>query len=244
MRINQMIQFMKQLSGRSGSGIYTSMQDPSNIHHVSFLRQLQKDLAVENELDIPLKKLNAVVFDLETTGFYPERGDQILSIGAVKVSGEQVLKEDTFYSLVNNNQQIPENISELTGITEKDVKEAPPLAEVLVKFYEYIESHVLVAHHSKHETLFMKHISWQLTRVPFEKRIVDTAFLLKIAEPQKKLVHLEDCCQHIGIEVKDRHHALGDALMTADLWCYYVDKLISLGFECLRDVYEHLAKIG
>jgi DNA polymerase III subunit epsilon len=242
MRMNQMIQFIKQLSGRVNSSMYASIQDQSNPQHISLLRQMQKEIKVKNSLDLPLKDLKVVVFDLETTGFYPQKGDTILSIGAVKVIGEKI-EEDTLYSLIQSNAAVPPRVEQLTGIKEEELKEAPPFSEVLTSFYQFIKGHTLVAHHAKHEQVFMQHATWSLMRANFDHRIVDTSFLMRIVDPNLKVFQLEDCCRNCGIEVEDRHHALGDAKMTAELWCYYLKEIQALGFKNLREVYERLAQM-
>ncbi|MFP3359977.1 exonuclease domain-containing protein, partial [Planococcus sp. SIMBA_143] len=94
-----------------------------------------------------------------TTGFYPNKGDAILSIGAVKVTGETI-EQETFYSLVQSNTAPSEEVTELTGIKAEDLQDAPPLSEVLAQFYKFIKGHTLVAHHAKHEQAFMQHATW------------------------------------------------------------------------------------
>ncbi|WP_331710017.1 exonuclease domain-containing protein [Fictibacillus phosphorivorans] len=222
--------------------MYASLQGQSSPQHVAFLRQLEKELKVEESLVVPLKELNVVVFDLETTGFFPEQGDEILSIGAVKVRGGVVQQEETFYSLARCNRELTPEIKVLTGIEECDVETAPELSKVLVDFYDFVKGAVLVAHHASHEKKFLQHYNWKLFRSQFKHRIVDTSFLLRIAEPNVSLVRLEDCCDHCGIPVVDRHHALGDAKMTAELWSMYVERIQALGMKNLRDVYEKLSR--
>ncbi|KMM36787.1 exonuclease domain-containing protein [Guptibacillus hwajinpoensis] len=243
MRMNHMIHYLKQLSGKVNPSMYASMQDQSNPHHISMLRQMQKEMKMKNTLEVPLNELRVVVFDLETTGFYPNKGDAILSIGAVKVTGETIEK-DTFYSLVQSSTAPSDEVTTLTGITEEDLESAPPLSDVLARFYQFMKGHTLVAHHAKHEQAFMQHASWSLMRANFDHRIVDTSFLIRIVDPEQRGYQLEDCCANCGVEVKDRHHALGDAKMTADLWSYYVKKVQELGFTNLREVYERVARMG
>jgi DNA polymerase-3 subunit epsilon len=242
MRLNQVMQLMKQLSGKVGSNIYASVQDQTNPQHVSFLRQLQKELNAVDHLDRPLHDLNVVVFDLETTGFYPDHGDHIVSIGAIKAKGTNVQDHESFYSLIYSDHSLSTEIVDLTGITEEDLQSAPPLPEVLAQFYEFIKGHVLVAHHANHEKTFMQHATWSLTRSHFQHRIIDTSFLIRMVHPSLNLVRLEDCCNYCGIDIVGRHHALGDAKMTAQLWSHYLREIQLMGYETLRDVYEHLAK--
>jgi len=238
-----MVQFVKQLSGRINSNIYSSLSSQTDPASIAFLRQLQREMKKENVLDVPFSELRVVVFDIETTGFSPERGDRILSIGAVKMVGDQVLENETFYSLINSEGEIPENIIELTGIKEEDLLGAPPIEKVLKDFYQFVKNDTLVAHHASHEKAFMNHVTWSILRANFQHRIIDTSFLLKIVEPEIKLITLGECCEHYGIAIAHRHHALYDALATAELWGENIRLIQKQGYSDLNDVYTHLAKI-
>lgn len=243
MRINQVMHYMKQMPARIGSHIYSSTQDMSNPQQYSFLKQLQKDLSLEEHLDQSLEELKVVVFDLETTGFHPSHGDKILSIGAVKVHGENVYEDDDFYSFVHSKATLSPQIKQLTGIHEQDIMSAPAEKDVLIDFFQYIKKHSLVAHHFQHEKVFMQNATLNSLGTPFKHRIMDTTYLMQIVNPDYVHFRLEDCCSACGIEVKGRHHALSDAKMTAYLWQYYLKKLLNLGYETLGDVYEKLARM-
>lgn len=243
MIMNHMVQFMKQLSGKISPAVYTVVQGQTGAAQVAFLRQLQRELKKEQVLEIPLDQLNIVVFDLETTGFYPDKGDRILSIGAVKMSGERVLESQSFYSLVYNEKEPSEEITKLTGITGKDISTAPKIEDVLNQFYKFVQSATLVAHHANHEKAFMQHATWTVLRTHFQHRILDTSFLTKIVCPEVELVSLDDCLTHFNIDVNGRHHALRDARMTAELWAKNVQQAKAKGFLHLKDIYNQLAKL-
>jgi DNA polymerase-3 subunit epsilon len=238
-----MIQFFKQLSGKLGSNIYAGFQGQSNPQNIAFIRQLQKELKKSSNLDSPLGDLKVVVFDFETTGFYPERGDQVISIGAVRMTGPQVEVEKTFYSLVKSEVPLSEEISSLTNIQQEDLLSAPSAGEVLLEFFKFVQSHILVAHHSNHEQSFIQKMSWDLLRTRFEHRIIDTSFLIRVGNPSIKPFPLEDVCKGCGIEIKNRHHALGDAIMTARIWSHYLKLAQQKGFISLREVYEYIANM-
>jgi DNA polymerase-3 subunit epsilon len=233
---------MKQVQGKVNSSVYASMQGQSSAQQVAFLRQLEKEMNKEKHLTIPFEELNVVVFDMETTGFFPDQGDEIISIGAVKVKGGSIKHDETFYSLARCKQILSPEIKQLTGIKDEDMEESPELSKVLVDFYQFVKGDVLVAHHASHEKKFLQHTNWKLFRKQFSHRIVDTSFLYKIAEPDVDFVRLEDFCNHCEIPVRKRHHALGDAKMTAELWSIYVKRIQDMGLKCLRDVYERLAR--
>jgi len=243
MGINNMVQFVKQLSSRLSPSMYTSIANRTDAASIAFLRQLQRELKREDVLDVPFQELKVVVFDLETTGFYPQKGDSILSIGAVKMIGNKVLEDETFYSLVNNVGELSKGIIELTGITKEQLVDAPPIEVVLKRFFQFVENETLVAHHANHEKVFMDHVTWSILRSKFQHRILDTSFLTKIIEPESDLITLCDLCLRYGIVIEQRHHALHDSIATAKLWGESVSCVQRLGFSNLGDVYSHLAKM-
>jgi DNA polymerase III subunit epsilon len=239
--MNQMVQFMKQISGRLNPSLYTSVSNQNSASNIAFLRQLQRDMRAEDVLQVPLSKLRVVVFDLETTGFYPQKGDRILSIGAVKVIGDQLEVEDTFYSLINSVEPLTEEVKELTGIRETEIANAPSLESVLGEFYQFAQSQPLIAHHASHEKSFMQYANWSTLKMNFQHRVIDTSFLTNIVEPQKRLVSLDDCCSHFGIPIEKRHHALYDAIATARLWAETIRRAQNQGYSNLSEIYNYLA---
>ncbi|KAB7673130.1 3'-5' exonuclease [Bacillus sp. B1-b2] len=242
MGVESFLHYMRDLYGKVNSSILHATSSGSNSQQIAFMRQLQKDIKVEVASRLPLNDLKAVVFDIETTGFLPEKGDQIISIGAVKVHGCEITDEQ-FYTVVNAGVDIPSEISVLTGITNDDIHEAPPLSDVLVRFFEFIKEDTLVAHHSAHEKNFMQTACWKQFKTPFKHRIVDTSFLFKIVDPKQRKHTLEDWCLYNDIPVINRHHALGDAKLTAILWCQYLQKAQELGCRTLQDIYERLSRV-
>ncbi|WNF20860.1 exonuclease domain-containing protein [Mesobacillus jeotgali] len=241
MGMNDMIRFFRQMSGKIGSNIYAGMPTHSNPQQMSFLRQLQKEMKEVNSLDSPLEELPVVVFDLETTGFYPEKGDRIISIGAIKVIGSTILENEVFYSLINPEISVPPDILSLTSITEEELLTAPKTSQALMEFLNFIGSSVLVAHHATHEQAFMKKFTSSHLRLNFEHRVIDTSFLVRIFQPIVNPLPLEQICLECGIEVKNRHHALGDSKMAAKIWAFYIKKAREQGYQNLREVYEYLS---
>ncbi|MBD1380500.1 exonuclease domain-containing protein [Metabacillus arenae] len=243
MGFEPLIHLMKELHGKINTSVFGAAQGGQNSQQAAFLRQLQREIKAEETMSIPLDELKVVVFDIETTGFFPDQGNDILSIGAIKVKGCEVYEDEVFYSLINHEESLADDIKNLTGLSEDELKVAPPASQVLLKFFEFAKDHTLVAHHATHEKSFMQHASWKLFKTPFKHRIVDTSFLYRIVEPSMKFVRLEDWCEHNQITVKDRHHALGDAKLTADLWSIYLSQVKNLGCRNLRDIYERLSHL-
>ncbi|MDN3017475.1 exonuclease domain-containing protein [Paenibacillus sp. BSR1-1] len=241
--MNEMFQFFKQISGKLNLNIYAGIQGQSTPQQMAFIRNLQKEMRQKNTLDSPLNDLKVVVFDIETTGFYPEKGDYVLSIGAIKMKGPKIETGETFYSLIKSEQSLSAEIAALTNLSEEELQKAPPAAEVLMQFFKFVDGAILVAHHANHEQTFMKKITWDILRTKFNQRIIDTSFLIRLSDPYLKSMPLEEVCCICGIQIKDRHNALGDAAMTAQVWRYYLEIAQKKGFSNLTEVYEYLAKL-
>lgn len=239
--MNPFVRFVKDLSGRVENGFSSINQnDPGK---VAYVRDLERQMQSKDVLHIPFQDLNVVVFDLETTGFYPYKGDEILSIGAIKVQGGRVLEKETFYSLVYSETAPSNEIEQLTGITGEMLSTAPYLRDVLKKFYSFVKGDVLIAHHANHEKQFMSHATWLALRKSFRHRIVDTNFFIKIAHQHKQLVTLDECCEHYGITNEQRHHALHDSMATAKLWVEIIREMERYELKNLSEVYGYLATL-
>ena len=235
--------FMREIQGKLNNGGFGTVYGSQNSQQIAYIRNLQKEKKRSDVLYVPLHQLKVVVFDIETTGFFPQKGDEIISIGAIKVCGEEIQEDQQFYSLIRYEKELSPEIMNLTGITNDQLKVAPSISEVLIQFFEFVENATLVAHHANHEKSFLQSVNRKIFRVPFNQRIVDTSLLYRIAEPNLKIVRLEDFCDHNEIPIENRHHALGDARLTAKLWRIYIQKVRELGCETLHDVYERIARL-
>jgi DNA polymerase-3 subunit epsilon len=215
----------------------------SRKENIAFYRYLKKDIQKKRVLYTPLSELEVVVVDIETTGFRPDQGDQILSIGGVKVIGEEVLVDQTFYSTIQYTRELSPAIKSLTNLNDDELKQSPTLDEVLRRFFTFVNANPLVAHHSNHERHFFSHYSKDVFQTSFSNRLLDTLFLLKLLDPDTTLRTLDECCQEFNVLIKDRHHALGDALLTAKLWSIYINKIQEHGYSNLFDVYTGLGSL-
>jgi DNA polymerase-3 subunit epsilon len=191
--------------------------------------------------DLPLHNLNAIVFDLETTGFNPYNGDEIISIGAVLTVGQEVVEGETFYSLVNPGRPIPQHVVELTGISDGMAAEAPDLKEVLPKFLAFVQRRILVAHGTGHDKQFLNAALWRTARIHLSHRVLDTILVAKWLRPNLPAYDLDTLLAEYEIPVTTRHHALSDAVMTAHLWTKFMAEIADRNITSLGDLYARLS---
>ncbi|GGD55133.1 3'-5' exonuclease [Paenibacillus nasutitermitis] len=219
-----------------------SMMGAQNAQQMAFIRSMSKEQRKESILDQPLKEMEVIVFDLETTGFYPANGDEILSIGAVTLKGERIMEERSFYSLVKPGRKVPRHITELTGITNEMVEGAPDLMQVLHDFMEFIGKRMLIAHASGHDRQFLNAALWRTSKVNLTHRVLDTMMVAKWLKPGREGYGLDELLEDSGIPVTQRHHAFEDSMMTAQLWLVYLQQIFSRNIVTLGDLYAYLSK--
>lgn len=154
---------------------------------------------------------NYVVFDLETTGISCVN-DEVVEISAIKVDNHKAVSEYT--TLVNPKCAIPYDASQVNGITDDMVKDAPVFETALADFLAFVGDYVLVGHNI--HTFDMKFIYRDCKRY-FGKMpgndYVDTLNLSRACLPQLRHHRLGDIAGYYGISTKGAHRALNDCRM-------------------------------
>jgi len=162
-----------------------------------------------------------VIVDLETTGGAPFGGSEITEFGAVKVCGGEFISE--FSTFVRPNGDIPPFITELTGITDEMLADAPKIETVLPDFFQWCgpESEtVLIAHNAPFDISFLKAAAQEL-KTPWPKYIVlDTVKIARNAIPRDEVLNykLSTLAQFFETKVQPTHRALDDARTTVELF--------------------------
>ncbi len=176
--------------------------------------------ADDENLDSPF-----VVFDIETTGLNNKKNN-ITEIGAVKVvNGEIVDKWSTF---VNPCEPIPQNIVDLTGITDNMVKDAPKIEEVLPEFFKFCENCVLVAHNAAFDTGFIKEAA-KKHGLEYSFCSLDTLILARCMYPELPNFRLDTLTRHLHVILDNHHRAVDDAKATADAFVKMIAELREQG---------------
>ena len=162
-------------------------------------------------IDIPN---NYVVFDIETTGLDPEF-DEIIEIGAVKI--KDGIKIDTFNSLIKPEYEIDEFITELTGITNGMVENAPSIDEVLPKFMDFIRDYIIIGHNVNFDINFIYDNLEELNIPPITNDFVDTLRISRRLIPELKHHKLSDLANYFNIDTNGSHRSLKDVEITLEV---------------------------
>lgn len=162
-----------------------------------------------------------VVVDLETTGGAPFGGSEITEFGAVKVCGGEVISE--FSTFVRPNGEVPVFITELTGITDEMLQDAPIINTVLPEFFDWCGPHsetVLIAHNAPFDISFLKAAAKSLNHPWPEYIVLDTVKIARNTIPRDEVLNykLSTLAQFFETEVQPTHRALDDARTTVELF--------------------------
>ena len=173
-----------------------------------------------------------VVFDLETTGAKcpPCR---ITEIGAYRVEKGKITGE--FQTLVNPETPIPPFITQLTGISDRMVKNAPKFSEIASDFLDFIGDAVLVAHNAPFDMRFLNH---EIGRIHTDYRMANpnlcTVQLSRRLLPNIENHRLHTVAEHYSIFIENRHRAADDAYATAKIFVNLLNQLNDLGVKDLE----------
>jgi len=182
--------------------------------------------------DERLEALAYTVFDTETTGLDPSGGDEIIQFGATRIVNGRLLRGECFDALVDPGRSIPEAGIAIHHITPDMVRGRPRIGEVLPAFHAFAAETVLVGHNVAFDMRFLK-LKEAECRVAFDQPVLDTLLLAGIVHPNADQHALEAIAGRLGISVSGRHNALGDALVTAEVFLKLIPLLRQKGIETL-----------
>ena len=167
---------------------------------------------VFNEKDIPLNNLTYVSFDLETTGL-SVMDDDITEFGAVRYQNGQEIGR--LQSLIKPHKRISDKITQLTHITNEDVKDAPTIEEFLPKILDFFKDDVIVAHNATFDVGFLNEILKRYGQEPLKNPAIDSLTLAWKLLPDLKGYRLGNVARYYRIRYD------GDAAHRADYELMY-----------------------
>jgi len=175
-----------------------------------------------NTKDIYLEESTFVVFDVETTGLSAVY-DTIIEIAGVKIHRGEVI--DKFESFANPHRPLPKVITDITGITDDMLVDAPEVDDVLKRFYEWIGDDVLVAHNASFDMGFLNNGLQRINIDPLTNAVIDTLELARFLYPELGNHRLNTLCDHLDVELVQHHRAIYDAEATGYLFWKFLQEL-------------------
>lgn len=161
----------------------------------------------------------SVLFDTETTGVDPDKGDRIIEIAAIELIND--LPTDNYYHvLINPERDIPIEATRVHGMTIEDLKGKPKFKEIADDFLEFIQDDPLVAHNAPFD---FKFVNAELSRIKRPEisldRMIDTLKLARAKYPVSPN-SLDALCRRFSIDLSERttHNALLDCKLLSEVY--------------------------
>jgi len=187
--------------------------------------------------DTPLAELTYTVFDTETTGLQPSAGDEIIQIGATRIVAGKLRRQECFEQLVDPQRSVPAAGVAIHGIQPEQLRGQPNITTVLPAFHAFAQDSVLVAHNAAFDMRFLQ-LKEAATGVAFEQPVLDTLLLSAVLHPQQESHRLEAIAERLGVAILGRHTALGDAMVTAEVFVKMLPLLQAQGISTLAQALE------
>ncbi|XIA65301.1 DUF294 nucleotidyltransferase-like domain-containing protein [Bradyrhizobium sp. TZ2] len=183
----------------------------------------------------PLLSLDAVVIDTETTGLDPRKA-RVIELAGVRLSAGKLVAGDKFRQLLRPaHQSIPAEATRIHGIDDAMVAGSPLFADVWPRFSAFLGQALVIGHAVGFDLAVLKR-ECDLAGLPWIRpRTLDTRQLAQIAAPELAGYSLDELAAWLGVEVVDRHSALGDAITAARVFLALVPKLRDHGIRTIAE---------
>ena len=184
-----------------------------------------------------LVEITYTAFDTETTGLEPSAGDEIISIGAVRIVNGRMLKNEVFEQLVDPRRPLNRESTRIHGIEARALEGQPAIEQVLPLFHRFCEDTVLVGHNAAFDMRFLE-LKEASAGIRFAQPVLDTLLLSAAVHPAHQDHRLESIAERLGVRLIGRHTALGDALLTGEIFLKLIPLLAERGVITLRQALQ------
>ncbi|WP_142847430.1 exonuclease domain-containing protein [Telmatospirillum sp. J64-1] len=187
--------------------------------------------------DTLLSELPGLVLDTETTGL-DVTYDSVISIGAVRTHGTRIYRGVVMDCLVNPGRSIPARSTAIHGITNAMVADAPPFGHVVPQLNALMTNTVFIGHNAGYDIAMLRR-AYKAAGQPWrDPPWLDVLLLSAALDPKETDLNLESIALRLGVNVTARHTALGDALVTAEVFTRLLPRLEERGIRTLGDAVE------
>lgn len=196
--------------------------------------------AAQPSASTPLIAMDVVVLDTETTGL-DVRNDRILQIGAVRMHGAEIDQSRVFDVVLDPGIPVPEASRRVHGLTDADVRGKAAFPEVAASLAEFIGHCVVVGHSIHFDLAMLRHEAVRHKLRLHEPKAIDISLIAAGLDRGLVDTSLGSLALSLGIKIKGRHTALGDALATARIYAGFQQRLLASGIRTLGEL-ENLCR--
>lgn len=161
-----------------------------------------------------MKGQSFVFVDIETNGGSGDRG-RIIEVGALKVIDGEII--DTYHTLINPGQSLPFWITNLTGITDSDVAQAPYFEDIASQLHDFMSDSIFVAHNVLFDYSFIRR-HFEAVGYTYRPKLLCTVKLSRALFPEQRGHSLEKIINRHGLQAQARHRAYDDAKASLDFF--------------------------
>jgi len=213
--------------------VHAALPDPGDARPEFYDFDLFQTSPQARELDErALAGLTYTVFDTETTGLNPSDGDEIIQIGATRIVNGKLLRHEQFDQLVDPQRGMADASIAIHGIQPVMLAGQPTILDVLPVFHAFAHDTVLVAHNAAFDMRFLQ-MKEAASGLRFDQPVLDTLLLSAWLHPNQESHRIEAIAERVGVAVTGRHSAIGDALVTAEVFLRLVPLLDARGVRTL-----------
>ena len=216
------------------AGTYMRADSRPDYYDFDLFRSIERSHALD---DRTLAELSFTVFDTETTGLNPRQGDEIIQIGASRIVNNKLLRSEFFDQLIDPQRVLSAASTAIHGITPEMLEGQPLITTVLPAFFSFAADTVLVAHNAAFDMRFLQ-IKEEATGCRFDHPVLDTLLLSAVIHPNQESHRLEAIAERFGIPIIGRHTAMGDAIVTGEVFLRMIPLLADMGIVTLRQAIE------
>ncbi|QWD46606.1 3'-5' exonuclease [Polynucleobacter paneuropaeus] len=156
------------------------------------------------------------IIDFETTGLSPTNGDRVIEVAALKIVSNKIV--DQYQSLMNPGFEISKRITNITGISNDMLDDAPSNSKAIGSLVEFLEDNALVAHNASFDSNFLKNELLK-TKIKRSYQFTCSMRMARRIFPKAPNHKLGTLLQYRGISHSDLlHRALADVNATYKLW--------------------------
>jgi len=174
---------------------------------------------------LPITNSRFVALDLETTGFYPSLGDEIVSIALLEMRGLAFSGND-YATLIHPGRPIPAESSAIHGIFDTDIRDSPTIDDILPDIIAFLDNAVIIAHHANFDLRFLNKRLHRKAAILLRNPWIDTMMLYGAWRRKPLQYSLDEVAGNCGVVTGDRRHdARRDAEVAGEIVQFLAPRL-------------------